>query len=31
MELARDLRDILRRIDLIRAIGVANRGALQEK
>jgi len=25
------LRDLLRRIDLIRAIGVASRGTLQEK
>jgi len=31
MELARELRDLLRRIDLIRAIGVTNRGTLQEK
>jgi glycerol-3-phosphate O-acyltransferase len=31
MELARELRDLLRRIDLIRAIGVASRGTLQEK
>jgi glycerol-3-phosphate O-acyltransferase len=31
MELARELRDLLRRLDLIRAIGVASRGAGQEK
>jgi glycerol-3-phosphate O-acyltransferase len=31
MELARELRDLLRRLDLIRAIGVASRGATQEK
>ena len=31
MELARELRDLMRRLDLIRAIGVASRGALQEK
>jgi len=31
MELARELRDLLRRLELIRAIGVASRGALQEK
>ena len=30
-ELARELRDLLRRLDLIRAIGVASRGAAQEK
>jgi glycerol-3-phosphate O-acyltransferase len=28
MELARELRDLLRRLDLIRAIGVASRGTL---
>mgnify|MGYP001818752298 CR=1 FL=1 len=31
MELARELRDLLRRLDLIRAIGVASRGTGQEK
>jgi glycerol-3-phosphate O-acyltransferase len=31
MELARELRDLLRRLELIRAIGVASRGATQEK
>ena len=31
MELARELRDLLRRLDLIRAIGVASRGSSQEK
>jgi glycerol-3-phosphate O-acyltransferase len=31
MELARELRDLLRRLDLIRAIGVASRGATLEK
>ncbi|RLA56236.1 MAG: glycerol-3-phosphate 1-O-acyltransferase [Gammaproteobacteria bacterium] len=30
-ELARELRDLLRRINLIRAIGVTSRGTLQEK
>ena len=31
MEQACELRDLLRRLDLIRAIGVASRGATQEK
>ena len=31
MELSRELRDLLRRIDLIRAIGVASRGITQER
>jgi len=31
MDLARELRDLLRRLDLIRAIGVASRGSSQEK
>ena len=31
MELARELRDLLRRLDLIRAIGVASRGTTLEK
>ena len=31
MELARELRDLLRRLEVIRAVGVASRGATQEK
>lgn len=29
--LAREIRDVLRRLDFIRALGVARRGTIQEK